>query len=183
MNLREIERESIRDFLYRSTGLIEGAHLADFGCGSMPYRGLLFDLGATQYTPIDHEEYPGHVASTDPDWTIVTIPTALGIGPFDVVVSTQVIQYVPSPAGYVATVRNLLKPGGWALLTGPTNWPLVEEKTDLWRFTPAGIVALLSSDGGYAQVATGVRDSVPVFAGERWPTGWWACAQTRPEAA
>lgn len=181
MNIRELERASIRDFLKRHSDDLAGRVL-DFGCGKQPYR----DLVSGEYHAWDSPKFPGSVVdggSPLPHWTPLPSWTDLQVHParfrnsakgFDTIISTQVIQYCKDPLLLLRDrVRLLLKPGGKLLMTGPTNWPIVE-KEDLWRYTVPGITTLLDQAGFDVQLVF-ERASVD-FQGERWPLGWAAVA-------
>lgn len=173
MSLRDLERESIRAFVQDSAdaGLIRGAVL-DYGCGRQPYRQIvereILAGNASAYVPYDRMSFPGSTVHTD-------------VGPehplddrWDTILTTQTIQYVRNPARFLLDLKFALKPGGVLLMTGPTNWPLVE-KADRQRFTPAGIEALMG-DAGFTQVGVKQRAHA-VFEGEKWPLGWSAVAK------
>jgi len=63
---------------------------------------------------------------------------------FDLVICTQVLEYVPESRAAIAEIYRVLKPGGGLLLSMPSIFPPDSEQ-DLWRFTPASIRLLLSS--------------------------------------
>ena len=161
VNIRSLERDSIVGFLMAHRELFRG-HVCDWGCGLSPYRSIVEQAGA-RYTGYDDPELPGSVAPT-------VIRPAFP-PPWNAIVCTQVIQYVPNPQAFIRLRRDDILPGGALLMTGPTNWPIVE-KEDRWRLTPEGIGALLE-DARFAVVVAGRRAEVE-FAGERWPLGWWA---------
>lgn len=162
--LRDLERASIRAFVESCADDLGGAVL-DLGCGREPYRQVIEAAGGT-YTPFDRARFPGNVSGED-------IGAELHIGDaeiFDAVLSTQVVQYVDSPVRWLAKIQGLLKVGGVLVLTGPTNWPVVED-TDLWRFTPAGARRLLH-DIGFDVVRV-----EPRAVADGWLLGWGAVAR------
>jgi len=163
MSLRRIERESIVLFLTRNRDRIHGRVL-DYGAGKQPYRPLIEATGA-EYTPFDDPRFPGSTAEETSGWPV---------GEFDTVVCTQVLQYVDSPRATLDAIRYLLAAGGWLLMTGPTNWPIVEQ-TDLRRFTPSGMLRLLQRQG-FRDVVVTERAHV-TFENERWALGWQAIAR------
>lgn len=129
VTIRDMERASIRDYVARNAGYLRGRVL-DFGAGKpgtcrqpQPYR----DLVQGEYFPFD-------------------VGDDLPAGPFDAVLMTQVIQYLPDPRETLSHLLSLLRSGGALVITGPTNWAEVEG-TDLWRFTRAGIRVLLEKAG------------------------------------
>ena len=168
MNIRELERDSIRDFLTAHETLLTGRVL-DLGCGKQPYRDII-ERNCRTYHPWDHVDLPASVYDGDP----MSLPS----GKFDAIVSTQVLQYVVDVRSWLKLRHVDLDNGGHLLLTGPTNWPIVEVE-DLWRWTPAGIATELQRAGFHPEkIRAGVRAAV-VWPGqsEKWPLGWWAVAQ------
>lgn len=120
--LRQIERASIRAFMERHRGLLEGRVL-DFGAGQQPYR----DLVKGEYVPLEE-------GSLWPQ------------GPFDAVMCNQVAQYLSDFAGDLARLAALLRPGGSLLMTYPTTWPEVETN-DLTRYTKCGMERRIAEVG------------------------------------
>ena len=68
-------------------------------------------------------------------------------GQFDLVICTQVLEYIPDPSAVVAELHRVLKPGGWLLLSVPASG-LQDAGEECWRFLPAALVQLLS---GFSQ--------------------------------
>lgn len=165
-DIRFLERESIA-LVVRSLPVV-GKRVLDYGCGRQPYREIIEGNGGI-YSGWDSAMFPASVWEGDDE--------APPQGPFDVILCTQVIQYVPRPEGWLRLRMQDLVPGGVIVMTGPTNWPVVENE-DLWRFTVRGVGTLLVQ-AGFDHVAAGQRASV-VAEGEEWPLGWWASG-TRPE--
>lgn len=130
--IRQLERESIRVFLEHQRSYLVGSVL-DFGAGlpgtcavPQPYR----DLVEGDYVPLDVHDNP-----------------ALITGPFDAVLCTQVMQYIPDPFDLLQQFHRWLKcRGGYLVMTYPTNWTEIED-TDLWRFTRTGMEFLLMTAG------------------------------------
>ncbi len=168
MSVRDLERESIRLFLHEHGHLFKGARVLDYGCGSAPYRGLIESAGGI-YTGYDSPSHGGHVIGE----TTVGIEY-VATHEYDVIVATQVLQYVSCPEDELSFVRTRIPDDGVLLMTGPTNWPVVE-RDDLWRFTPAGVEALLYRTR-FSRVSVMERAHVR-FEGERWPIGWKAVAR------
>jgi SAM-dependent methyltransferase len=63
---------------------------------------------------------------------------------FDLVICTQVLQYVADPARAVAEMYRLLKPGGHLWLSVPAAYPR-DSEYECWRFLPWGLKTLLAS--------------------------------------
>jgi len=66
---------------------------------------------------------------------------------FGLVISTQVLEHVPSPAMLIREMVRVLKPGGILILTLPFVYPEHEIPYDFFRFTRYGIEALLEENG------------------------------------
>jgi SAM-dependent methyltransferase len=62
---------------------------------------------------------------------------------FDLVICTQVLEYVPEPASVIAEIHRVLKPGGSLWLTVPSVCPR-DADHECWRFLPASLRYLLS---------------------------------------
>jgi SAM-dependent methyltransferase len=65
-----------------------------------------------------------------------------GDATFDLAISTQVLEYIPDPAMFIAEIYRVLKPGGTLLLSVPSVCPTDAEE-DSWRFLRAGLRRLL----------------------------------------
>jgi glycosyltransferase involved in cell wall biosynthesis len=120
---RVLERASIRLFMERHRDKLAGRVL-DFGSGTQPYR----DLVSGEYIPYEKGD-----AFPDSD-------------SLDAILCNQVLQYLTAPQDTLSRLLSWLKPGGYLVMTYPTNWDEVEEE-DLWRFTKAGAEYLLSQAG------------------------------------
>lgn len=215
-SLREIERQSIWQFVAEQSRFYDGRRVLDHGCGQSPYREIIVGAGGYYYG-IDRPEFPGSVVAepvrisadlpidilaeeyrreyrrlhnarrrareSGDEARIAEAEAAFGaVGPsprprgrpptsdhFDTILSTQVIQYVPDPPRFLRTLRRHLVPGGVLVMTGPTNWPIVERE-DLWRFTPAGI-RTLAIEAGFGSVLVVPRADAR-FEGASWLLGW-----------
>jgi len=63
---------------------------------------------------------------------------------FDLVLCTQVLEYVPEPPLVVNEIYRTLKTGGLLLLSAPAVFPR-DSETEYWRFLPCALNQLLSS--------------------------------------
>jgi 2-polyprenyl-3-methyl-5-hydroxy-6-metoxy-1,4-benzoquinol methylase len=169
MSLREIERASIIQFLADHQHLFNGKRVLDYGCGRQPYRDIMEQAGG-DYFGYDRDSYAGsHGQNVGMEYALRP-----GESLWDVIVCTQVLQYVNSPRSLIEDFLAALPSGGVLLMTGPTNWPIVEVPDDKWRFTPSGINKWLY-EAGFRTWDTKERAHV-TFEGERWCLGWSAKA-------
>jgi SAM-dependent methyltransferase len=115
----------------------------DVGGRIQPYRPLL-GKKIRQYVAIDLLRTPlvSVIARAE------QIPFASS--QFDIVICTQVLEYVPNPAAAIAEIHRVLRPGGRLLLSVPAMFPR-DSDHDAWRFLPASLTTLLAS---FAQVET-----------------------------
>jgi|GEM_PF-2541641 len=157
--VRELERTSIRRFMEQHGRYIYGGRVLDFGAGKpetcrtpQPYR----DLVHGDYVPYDEG---------DP-WPAGAL--------FDAVICTQVMQYLVDPKVWLGRLFGVLKPGGYLVMTYPTNWDEVEVN-DFWRFTKAGMEVLLFQ-AGFDIVRHERRASIDL-GGFRFPLGYGVVAQ------
>lgn len=142
--IRELERQSIQAFITDcgQLGLFTGKLVLDVGCGQQPYRSLVEVFGG-DYTGFDRPDFAASTVSepVGPEtWLTET---------WDVVMSTQVIQYVDYPLDFLVHLYGALKPEGSLVITWPTCWDEIEE-SDRWRFTLEGMVEMLHRAGFYS---------------------------------
>jgi SAM-dependent methyltransferase len=62
---------------------------------------------------------------------------------FDLVICTQVLQYVPNPGTLLLEVHRVLKSNGCLFLSAPSAYPR-DADGECWRFLPAGLRHMLS---------------------------------------
>jgi SAM-dependent methyltransferase len=112
-----------------------GVAILDIGGRIQPYRPL---LSGAHYLAIDLRLTPlvDVVARAEQ----IPFPSQN----FDLVLCTQMLQYVPDPALVISEIHRVLKPGGRLLLSVPAVFPRDSDE-DRWRFLPAGIGQLLAS--------------------------------------
>ena len=116
---------------------LEGRELEvlDVGGRIQPYRALLQGR-FRRYVAIDLRRTP--------------LVNVLGRGEqlplaseqFDLVICTQVLQYVDDPAAVLAEIHRVLKPGGCALVSVPAVYPR-DSDHDGWRFMAGSLRFLL----------------------------------------
>jgi len=128
-------REIFQKWLARLNG--RELDVLDVGGRIQPYRPLL-EGRTRRYVAIDLRRTPlvNAVARGE------QIP--LAAGQFDLVICTQVLEYVPEPAAAIAEIYRVLKPGGRILLSVPAVFPR-DSDHDSWRFLPQSLRILLDS--------------------------------------
>jgi SAM-dependent methyltransferase len=63
---------------------------------------------------------------------------------FDLILCTQVLEYIPEPVVVVNEIYRTLKDGGFLLLSAPAVFPR-DSENEYWRFLPCALNRLLSS--------------------------------------
>ncbi len=118
---------------------LAGAELdvLDVGGRIQPYRSLM-DGRIRRYVAIDVRR------NALVDVVARGEQTPLPSDYFDLVICTQVLEYVAEPAAVIAEIYRMLKPGGSLLLSVPAIYPY-DSAFDSWRFLPAGLRYLLGS--------------------------------------
>jgi SAM-dependent methyltransferase len=113
----------------------------DVGGRIQPYRPLIQDR-IRRYVSVDLQ--------ADPLVDLVARGEEMPFADaaFDMVICTQVLEYIPQPALLVSEIHRLLKPAGVLLLSAPSAC-LMDGGEDCWRFLPAGLRRLFSE---FAQV-------------------------------
>jgi SAM-dependent methyltransferase len=126
-----------------------GGVMIDLGCGTMPYAGMMRDLG-------------WHYQGADIDADAVGVGEAVAHGklpidpdgrvPFpdhgaDAVISVQVLEHIADLDSYCAEIRRLLAPGGLVLLSTHGSWFYHPHPEDHRRWTRTGLKLDLEARG------------------------------------
>ena len=109
----------------------------DVGGRLQPYRPLIVAEKLT-YIAIDLRSSP--LVDVIADARRLPFPDER----FDLILCTQVMEYVANPSQVMAEFHRLLKPGGCLLASLPAIYP-PDSETDAWRYLPAGIRHLTSA--------------------------------------
>lgn len=92
----------------------------DLGSGTGALAERLQRLGLkVQATDADTDQYRGSVPCKQVDFNAPNFAKTLGIGEFDLVTSTEVIEHLENPVGFLKNIKQLLAPGGIAVITSP----------------------------------------------------------------
>jgi SAM-dependent methyltransferase len=117
-------------------GLGSNLSILDIGGRYQPYRPL-FEGRIARYVAVDVD------ATNLVD--VVGNGEALPFVPnsFDVVLSTQVFDYIPRPHAAAGQALSVLRPGGVLLMSVPAFAPRFRDD-ELWRYLPGGIRTILA---------------------------------------
>lgn len=114
-----------------------------------PGKLLVLDLGGRiqPYRPLLEKRLAGYIATDIRRTPLVNVlargeQLPFGNERFDLVICTQVLQYVPEPGVVVREIARVLKPGGSFFLSVPSAYPRDAEE-ECWRFLPASLHHLL----------------------------------------
>ena len=139
-----------REYEAAAAALPPGGRLLDYGCGNMPYRPV-FEPHLAEYVGADlvgNELADLEVAETG--------RAACGDGAFDAVLSSQVLEHVADPDGYLSEGFRVLKPGGTLLLSTHGVWRYHPDPRDLWRWTCDGLRTVVERNGFEVTRQTGI---------------------------
>jgi SAM-dependent methyltransferase len=134
-------RESLDVIAQRHIGPMGRPALVDFGCGDMPYRPLI-EPHVGSYFGVDLPGNPLADGDLSADGTVPVEDGSAGV-----VMSTQVLEHVDDPAGYLAECRRMLRPEGLLVLSTHGNWVYHPHPADWWRWTGSGLSRVLAQAG------------------------------------
>lgn len=123
-----------RSLLRHGQPVPAGGRALDIGCGGQPMRAMIERMGYA-YTGLDARQNPAGTVD-------VVVPIdqplpgeLLDRGPFHLVLCTEVLEHVADWPAAFAHIRQLLVPGGVAIITCPFVYVPHEEPYDFWRPT------------------------------------------------
>ncbi|MDH4094678.1 MAG: class I SAM-dependent methyltransferase [Betaproteobacteria bacterium] len=144
---------ALRRALEREAAALEGkGTLIDLGCGEMPYRPL-FEPRVKRYIGADLPRNPKADVSLDESGGAAVADACA-----DIVLSSQVLEHVPSPPTYLAEAHRVLKATGTLLLSTHGYWMYHPDPTDYWRWTREGLVRQIEAAGFEVQSVCGVMN-------------------------
>jgi SAM-dependent methyltransferase len=132
-----IDRFFIDAFLRLELKRVRG-HILE--CGGQRYRTLVPPPHIVSYDVVDLNPHTPFVTIRGDIQHLGTIATST----YDVVICTQVLQYVDDPTRAVSELRRVLCPGGRLLLSVPFIEKDYVRMGDNWRFTRKSVKLLLS---------------------------------------
>lgn len=136
-HLRDATIQKIKELTAADKNLL----LVDFGCGDMPYREVIEPM-VGKYLGVDLEMNPKAEHHIDFD-SKTTLPDNYA----DIILSTQVLEHVDSPGGYLQEALRILKPGGSIVLSTHGYWFYHPTPNDYWRWTSAGLRKTIEAEG------------------------------------
>lgn len=114
------------------------------------------DLAKGQWLGCDMQ--PGHGVDVVAD---IHNPPEKWTGRFSGVLCSEVLEHVERPWIALPKVADLIRPGGWIVITTLTSFPLHGFPDDYYRYTTAGLRVLMQ-DAGFVDVQTENDGSFPV---------------------
>jgi SAM-dependent methyltransferase len=115
--------------------------LLDFGCGNMPYRPL-FAPYVGDYIGCDLADNQLADLEVGDDGKPCLVSCSV-----DVVLSSQVLEHVPEPEGYLHECHRVLRPNGLLILSTHGVWKYHPDPQDFWRWTSAGLRRIIEATG------------------------------------
>jgi len=115
--------------------------LADFGCGDMPYKPILSPF-VSNYIGLDLKENKLADIHISPEGKIQLEENSV-----DIILSTQVLEHVEDPAGYLDESFRVLKNNGQLVISTHGYWIYHPTPFDYWRWTSSGLQKVLKKAG------------------------------------
>lgn len=140
--------------LARRARLPHGARVLDLGCADLHYQPLL--PKGVEYVGADLAGNPWAALELNPDGTVPAADDS-----FALVLSTQVLEHVDDPTGYLAECRRVLEPGGTLLLTTHGIMYYHPDPRDYWRWTGAGLTKVVEEAGFAVEEMRGLMGLAP----------------------
>jgi hypothetical protein len=114
------------------------------------------DLGCGAWTGLDMQ--PGHGVDVVAD--IHSLPESWA-GRYSSVLCSEVLEHVARPWIALPKLREVIKPGGWIIVTTLTSFPIHGFPDDYYRYTQSGLKLLLE-DAGFINIQTENAGEIPI---------------------
>lgn len=131
--------------------------MVDFGCGCKPYQPI-FAPKLARYIGVDLACNPDADIFMDSNSRI-----PLEENHADIVLSTQVLEHVANPCGYLRECHRILKPGGLLILSTHGYWAYHPSPEDYWRWTMSGLNKLCEESSFQIIEKYGLMKMVPTL--------------------
>jgi len=118
--------EALRRHLHLITGRV-----VDLGCGTAPFKIDILVL-ANEYIGVDWPNSLHSGAHVDIECDLCG-PFPFPDGFADTVISTEVLEHIPTPSAFLSEAARILKSGGVLFLTVPFQWHVHEAPHDYYR--------------------------------------------------
>lgn len=167
----------------RELQLIQPRSLFDLGCGN----GSVANYLAQEYEVVGIDSSEAGIAQANAAFPALRLEVASAyddlagrFGQFDAVISLEVIEHVFDPRLYVRRMMDLVRPGGWALVSTPHHGyiknlalaltgKLDEHFTALWdgghiKFWSVRTLTIILEEAGFEVVRFGFAGRMPALA-------------------
>jgi SAM-dependent methyltransferase len=144
-NFQQQSRERLYPSLTNANWLVlrQRRRIFEAGLGKLPTTELsVLDIGGRlqPYRPLLSSRIKNYLAVDLCLTPLVNVSAAaealpFGDGQFDLVICTQVFEYLPDPAAVVAEIRRVLRSGGMLFVSSPSVL-LRTNEAEYWRFLP-----------------------------------------------
>lgn len=136
-------REAVRLALRYAKG-----NLIDIGCGNMPYRSLI-EPKVKKYIGLDHPSISKlYKPKNRPEiYADITKKLPIKNNSFDIALMLQVMEYLQNPEKAIINIKNILKPGGFLIISSPFLYPLHDIPFDRTRLTETYLKNMIEESG------------------------------------
>lgn len=129
-----LQADLVADFYQQQLPLHATGHLADLGCGNVPFYALYQKNNITSCTCID---WPNSAHSHD--YLDITCdlnqPLPVESNQYDTLILSDVLEHIAEPQQLWMEMARILKPGGKLLLNVPFFYKVHEAPHDYYRYT------------------------------------------------